>query len=130
MARITRPSYRRKSALRLSKGEAALEAAFKEKDVYTLTTLTGTTTLTYIPDVILTTAGMTGNCIVDIVIPEGGPDAYDRVVRVVNQDAAQTVQIKVNGGTGATALAATKTADYYIADSTATTTPVALFVQA
>ena len=130
MARLTRPSFRRKTGLRLSKSEAALEAAFKEKDVYTLTTLTGTTTLTYVPDVILTTASMSGNCIVDIVIPAGDPQAFNRVVKVVNQDAAQTVQIKVNGGTGAAALAATKTGEYYIVDSTATTTPVILFVQA
>ena len=114
----------------MSKGETALEHAFKEKKVFTLTTLTGTTTLTYVPDVILTTASMSGNCIVDIVVPDGDPIACDRVIRVVNQDAAQTVQIKVNGGTGATALAATKTADYYIADSSAATTPVELFVQA
>jgi hypothetical protein len=128
MARITRPVYRRKAALRMSKGEAALEAAFKEVDVESVGDVT-TLTLTRIPDVIIVPS-LTSNCVIDIVVPEGGPDAFDRVVKVVNQDAAQTVQIKVNGGSGATALVATKTADYYIADSTAQTTPVELFVQA
>lgn len=125
MARLTRAgSFRRKNALRLSKGETALEHAFKEKDVYTLTTLTGTTTLTYIPDVILAPTTMTGNCTVDIVIPDAGPEAYDRVVRVVNQDATYTVGLKVNSGTAATVVSPNASAVYYIADSTANTTPV------
>jgi hypothetical protein len=127
MAKITRASsFRRKSALRLSKYETSLEAAFKEKDVFTLTTLTGATSLDYVPDVILAPATMTGNCTVDMTVAEGGPDAYNRVVRVVNQDATYTVSIGVNSGTDATVVSPGDSVDYYIADGTATTTPVVI----
>jgi len=92
----------------MSKGESALEAAFKEKDVVAVT---GGETLTTVPDVI------TGSGTVDIVVPASAPQEYARVVMV-----QAGVQVSVNGGT---ASAGTATS-LYIADASSTDVPVIL----
>lgn len=127
MARLVRPTFRRKTGLRLSKSEAALEHGFKERDVVTVGDVTSIT-LTRIPDLIIV-PDLAANCAINIAVPAADPVAADRVVRVVNQDSTQTVTLAVNGGTPTSALAGAKTADYYIADSSANTAPVPIFVQ-
>jgi hypothetical protein len=103
-----------------------LDHAFKEKDVFTLTTLTGATSLTYFPDVILAPATMTGNCTVDLSPDAGDPQTFNRTIRVVNQDDTYTCSVGVNGGTDATPVGPGQSVDFYVANGTATTTPVSV----
>jgi hypothetical protein len=122
MARLTRRAFRRRTSL--SKYESALEAAYKEKDVVTVGDV-ASITLTSIPDLIIV-PDLTANCAIDIVVPAASPIEANRVVKVVNQDAAQTVTVSVNGGDASDVVAAASSADLYIADSTAATKPVTL----
>ena len=97
--RIARPPFRRKTGLRISR----------------------------VPDIIVVPT-LSQPVVIDIVVPAGDPIATDRVVMVSNTSAS-TVQIKVKGGMGATALAAGLTGQYLIRDSSATTVPTKLFVE-
>ena len=125
MARISRPPFRRKTGLRISKGEAALEHAFKEQDVEIVGDVTSLT-LTRVPDLI-SVAVLTADVTIDIVVPTSDPQAFNRVVRVSNRDVAQQINLTVNGGT-ATVIGdtAAETVDVYIADASANTAPLKL----
>jgi hypothetical protein len=130
MARLTRAgSFRRKTGLRLSKSETALEAAFKEKDIEVVGDV-ATLEISRVPDAI-TVATLSQSCVIDIVVPAADPQAAQRIVTVYNAS-ANTVALSVGGGTAATALAAGKTGVYLIADTSgeATTVPAILYVQA
>ena len=128
MARIARPPFRRKTGLRISKGEAALEAAFKEQDVETVTATTGTVTLTRVPDIIISTGTLVADLTIDIVLPLSEPQVYNKVVRVANTNAALfDVKLSVKGGTPtieANDVAPQTAESYFIADASANTTPV------
>lgn len=128
-SRITRPRYRRLTSLQMNRREAALEAAYKEKDIEVVADVAALE-VSRVPDVI-TVATLSQACVVDIVVPVSDPQAVNRVVKVHNAS-ADTIQLTLNGGTGATALAAGKTGEYLISDTSAgaQTTPVILFVQA
>ena len=122
MSRITRAaSYRRKNALKMSKGETALEAAFKEKDVVTVST---SSTLTSIPDLIIVPDGHAGITI-DIVVPASAPQEFARVVKVANLDTDSTVTVSVKGQ-AALAQAQATCVEYYIADASSATAPTKL----
>ena len=129
MAKITRAaSFRRKTGLRLSKGETALEAAFKELDVQTLTVTTGTVTYTSVPDMVIVPTGLTGNIVIDIVVPAADAQAFNRVVKVVVQDdlvGGETVTVQ-SQSTGAAVAAASSATEFYIADASAASAPVKL----
>lgn len=121
-SKLKRQSFRRRSSL--SKYESALEAAYKEKEVVTVGDV-ASITLTSIPDLIIV-PDLTANCAIDIAVPAANPIEVNRVVKVVNQDAAQTVTVSINGGTASDVVAASSSADLFVADSTADTKPVTL----
>jgi hypothetical protein len=125
MSRIFRPTFRRKTGLRMSKYEATLEHAFKEADVEIMTTAPETqANLTRFPDAIVVASGST-IADIDISVPASGPQTYARLFTVRNETAA-SVDVTINGGTPAAVLAGTS-ATLYVADGTSTDAPIATF---
>ena len=122
MARISRPPFRRKTGLRISKGEAALEHAFKELDVYKVTE---TATITRVPDIILVEASATSG-VATVTIDTGSePQAFNREVRIVNNEGADNVVVKVVSGTGVTVPTGTRKS-LYIEDASVADSQIAL----
>lgn len=119
MARLTRRSFRRRTSL--SKYESALEAALKEKEVVDIADTAPT--LDSIPDIIMSAPSVART--VDIVVPASAPIEAGRVVRVVNKG-VDALTVSVNGVASVDTVAASSSADFYIADSTAAVAPVKL----
>ena len=67
--RIARPPFRRKTGLRISKGEAALEHAFKERDIEDVGDV-ATLELSRVPDIIVVPT-LSQPVVIDIVVPAG-----------------------------------------------------------
>ncbi len=117
MARLTRRAFRRRTSL--SKYESALEAALKEVD---LVKVTDDVTLDRVPDVILVEAGaLSAPATVTISIDSSAPQAANRIVRVVNDEAEDAVTVKVISGAGVSVAAGDRSTllieDASVADS-------------